>query len=207
MSSLDLNGESCSGVVRITCPKLATWYVAETRGLLLDVTRSGAILSGLGTGGQWPQIVPAECLPKVHHLSQTRSRREITAHPSNPPKSQFRQPQPAALRIFRLTTLPKKNGDMQFTQFQLQCWNKKRGENELTSANNREIRTEMSNPPPPANRTSSPMHASLISTRLTVGKLLGLTFGLYHAQSSIFLRTAALFYVPLAALPLYLCRK
>ena len=47
------------------------------------------------------------------------------------------------------------------------------------------------------------MHASLTSTRLTVGKLLGLAFGLYRAQCSIFLRTAALFYVPLAALSLF----
>ena len=47
------------------------------------------------------------------------------------------------------------------------------------------------------------MHASLISTRLTVGKLLGLALGLYRAQCSIFLRTAALFYVPLAALSLF----
>ena len=46
------------------------------------------------------------------------------------------------------------------------------------------------------------MHASLTSTRLTVGKLLGLAFGLYRAQCSIFLRTAALFYVPLAAVSL-----
>ena len=47
------------------------------------------------------------------------------------------------------------------------------------------------------------MHASLISTRLTVGKLLGLAIGLYRAQCSIFLRTAALFYVPVAALSLF----
>ena len=52
MSSLDPDGEFYSGGVYIACPKLTTWYVAETRGLLLDVTRSGAILSGLGTGGQ-----------------------------------------------------------------------------------------------------------------------------------------------------------
>lgn len=47
------------------------------------------------------------------------------------------------------------------------------------------------------------MHASLISTRLTVGKLLGLAFGLYRAHCGIFLRTAALFYVPVAALSLF----
>ena len=47
------------------------------------------------------------------------------------------------------------------------------------------------------------MHASLTSTRLTVGKLLGLAFGLYRAQCSIFLRTAALIYVPIAALSLF----
>ena len=47
------------------------------------------------------------------------------------------------------------------------------------------------------------MHASLTSTRLTVGKLLGLSFGLYRAQCSILLHTAALFYVPVAALSLF----
>ena len=47
------------------------------------------------------------------------------------------------------------------------------------------------------------MHASLTSTRLTVGKLLGLAFGLYRAQCSIFLRTAALLYVPVAAVSLF----
>lgn len=48
-----------------------------------------------------------------------------------------------------------------------------------------------------------PMHASLISTRLTVGKLLGLAIGLYRARCSILLRTAALYYVPVAALSLF----
>lgn len=47
------------------------------------------------------------------------------------------------------------------------------------------------------------MHVSLTSTRLTVGKLLGLAFGLYRAQCSVFLRTAALFHVPIAALSLF----
>ena len=47
------------------------------------------------------------------------------------------------------------------------------------------------------------MHASLTSTRLTVGKLLGLALGLYRAHSSIFLRTTALFYLPVAALSLF----
>ena len=47
------------------------------------------------------------------------------------------------------------------------------------------------------------MHASLTSTDLTVGKLLGLAFGLYRAHSGIFLRTAAIFYVPVAALSFF----
>ena len=47
------------------------------------------------------------------------------------------------------------------------------------------------------------MHVSLTSTRLTFGKLLGLAFELYRAQCSIFLNTAALFYVPIAALSLF----
>jgi len=44
------------------------------------------------------------------------------------------------------------------------------------------------------------MHALSNSTPLTVGKLLGRTFGLYRTHSGIFLRTAAIFYVPVAAL-------
>ena len=47
------------------------------------------------------------------------------------------------------------------------------------------------------------MHASLTSTRLTVGKLLGLTIGLYRTHCGIFLRTAAIFYVPVAALSFF----
>lgn len=47
------------------------------------------------------------------------------------------------------------------------------------------------------------MHASLTSTDLTVGKLLGLAFGLYRAHSGIFLRTAAIFYLPVAALSFF----
>ena len=47
------------------------------------------------------------------------------------------------------------------------------------------------------------MHASLTSTRLTVGKLLGLTIGLYRTHCGIFLRTAAIFYVPIAALSFF----
>ena len=47
------------------------------------------------------------------------------------------------------------------------------------------------------------MHASLTSTRLTVGKLLGLTIGLYRTNCGIFLRTAAIFYVPIAALSFF----
>ena len=48
------------------------------------------------------------------------------------------------------------------------------------------------------------MHALSNSTPLTVGKLLGRTIGLYRAHSGIFLRTAAIFYVPIAALSLFL---
>ena len=47
------------------------------------------------------------------------------------------------------------------------------------------------------------MHTSLTSTDLTVGKLLGLAFGLYRAHSGIFLRTAAIFYVPVAVLSFF----
>ena len=47
------------------------------------------------------------------------------------------------------------------------------------------------------------MHASLTSTDLTVGKLLGLAFGLYRAHSGILLGTAAIFYVPVAALSFF----
>ena len=51
------------------------------------------------------------------------------------------------------------------------------------------------------------MNAFSTSTRLTVGKLLGLTIGLYRTNCGIFLRTAAIFYVPVAALSLILCRE
>lgn len=51
------------------------------------------------------------------------------------------------------------------------------------------------------------MQTSITSTPLTVGKLLGLAFGLYRAHSSIFLRTAALFYVPVAALSLFFVKN
>ena len=47
------------------------------------------------------------------------------------------------------------------------------------------------------------MHAPSTSTRLTVGKLLGLTIGLYRTNCGIFLRTAAIFYVPIAALSFF----
>ncbi|MXY94316.1 MAG: hypothetical protein F4047_05465 [Caldilineaceae bacterium SB0670_bin_27] len=47
------------------------------------------------------------------------------------------------------------------------------------------------------------MQTSITPTSLTFGKLLGLAFGLYRAQCSIFLRTASLFYVPIAALSLF----
>ena len=47
------------------------------------------------------------------------------------------------------------------------------------------------------------MHAFSNSTPLTVGKLLGRTIGLYRTHSGIFLRTAAIFYVPIAALSLF----
>ena len=47
------------------------------------------------------------------------------------------------------------------------------------------------------------MHAFSNSTPLTVGKLLGQTIGLYRTHSGIFLRTAAIFYVPIAALSFF----
>ena len=47
------------------------------------------------------------------------------------------------------------------------------------------------------------MHTPSTSTPLTVGKLLGLTIGLYRVHSGIFLRTAAIFYVPIAALSFF----
>ena len=47
------------------------------------------------------------------------------------------------------------------------------------------------------------MNASLTSTRLTVGNLLGLTIGLYRTNCGIFLRTAAIFYLPVGALSFF----
>ena len=47
------------------------------------------------------------------------------------------------------------------------------------------------------------MHATSTPTPLTVGKLLGRTIGLYRTHSGIFLRTAAIFYVPVAALSFF----
>ena len=47
------------------------------------------------------------------------------------------------------------------------------------------------------------MHTPSTSTPLTVGKLLGLAFGLYRTHCGIFLRTAAIFYVPVAALSFF----
>ena len=47
------------------------------------------------------------------------------------------------------------------------------------------------------------MHTPSTSTRLTVGKLLGLTIGLYRTHSGIFLRTAAIFYLPVGALSFF----
>ena len=47
------------------------------------------------------------------------------------------------------------------------------------------------------------MHTPSTSTPLTVGKLLGQTIGLYRTHSGIFLRTAAIFYVPVAALSFF----
>ena len=44
------------------------------------------------------------------------------------------------------------------------------------------------------------MHASSTSTPLTVGKLLGRAIGLYLTHSGIFLRTAAIFYLPVTVL-------
>ena len=47
------------------------------------------------------------------------------------------------------------------------------------------------------------MHPPSTPTPLTVGNLLGRTIGLYRTHSGIFLRTAAIFYVPIAALSLF----
>ena len=47
------------------------------------------------------------------------------------------------------------------------------------------------------------MHTPSTSTRLTVGKLLGLTIGLYRTNCGIFLRTAAIFYLPVGALSFF----
>ena len=47
------------------------------------------------------------------------------------------------------------------------------------------------------------MHATSTPTPLTVGKLLGQTIGLSRNHSGIFLRTAAIFYLPIAALSFF----
>ena len=47
------------------------------------------------------------------------------------------------------------------------------------------------------------MHPPSTPTPLTVGKLLGRTIGLYRTHSGIFLRTVAIFYVPVAALSFF----
>lgn len=47
------------------------------------------------------------------------------------------------------------------------------------------------------------MHPFPNSTPLTVGKLLGHTFGIYRTHSGVFLRTAAIFYLPLAVLSFF----
>ena len=51
------------------------------------------------------------------------------------------------------------------------------------------------------------MHATSTSTPLTIGKLLGLTIGLYRTHSGVFLRTAAIFYLPVAALSFFFRRE
>ena len=47
------------------------------------------------------------------------------------------------------------------------------------------------------------MHTPSTSTPLTIGKLLGLTIGLYRTNCGIFLRTAAIFYLPVGALSFF----
>ena len=47
------------------------------------------------------------------------------------------------------------------------------------------------------------MHTPSTPTPLTVGKLMGRTIGLYRTHSGVFLRTAATFYVPVAALSFF----
>ncbi len=44
------------------------------------------------------------------------------------------------------------------------------------------------------------------STPLTVGKLIGRTFGMYRTHFGVFLRTTAIFYIPLAAVAFFLGR-
>lgn len=50
------------------------------------------------------------------------------------------------------------------------------------------------------------MHPFPNSTPLTVGKLLGHSFGIYRTHSAVFLRTAAIFYLPLAVLSFFFVR-
>lgn len=50
------------------------------------------------------------------------------------------------------------------------------------------------------------MHPFPDSTPLTVGKLLGHSFGIYRTHSAVFLRTAAIFYIPLAVLSFFFVR-
>ena len=66
-----------------------------------------------------------------------------------------------------------------------------------------ETERERSNPPPHLNQPSSQMHPPSTPTPLTVGKLLARTIGLYRAHGGIFLRTAAIFYLPVAALSFF----
>ena len=47
------------------------------------------------------------------------------------------------------------------------------------------------------------MHTPSTPTPLTVGKLMGRTIGLYRTHSGVFLRTAAIFYVPVGALSFF----
>lgn len=49
----------------------------------------------------------------------------------------------------------------------------------------------------------SVMHTSSTPTPLTIGKLLGRTFGICRAHSGVFLRTATIFYLPLAVLAFF----
>ena len=50
------------------------------------------------------------------------------------------------------------------------------------------------------------MHTLSTPAPLTVGKLLGITFGMYRTHRGVFLRTVAIFYLPLVLLSFFFVR-